>query len=173
MYKRNNKIDIAFYVTIFLVLSVLLTGCSKTRIQDDSNKFEVSDPKVTIAVDEESSIINTIDIAVNNVVGNTTANITSGGIAAIQGEWIYYSFNNQNIYKIKQDGSKPVKICDSDDVYYINAIDDWIYYLSVVDNYSTYKMKADGSEKTKIEGNIMDGAIQLLNGEIFYIDDWQ
>jgi len=34
-------------------------------------------------------------------------------------------------------------------------------------------MKVDGSERTKVGGNIMDGAIQLLNGEIFYIDDWQ
>jgi len=112
-----------------------------------------------------------------NIDGSQKTKLSSDQCSdmAIAVDWLYYENESDysKLYRMKTDGSQNTKLDDMEGCNYINVVGDWIYYLSVVDNYSTYKMKADGSEKTKIEGNIMDGAIQLLNGEIFYIDDWQ
>ncbi len=84
-----------------------------------------------------------------NYRGNSTGNLKNDGLAAIQGNWIYYS-GNDGIYKMKKDGSGIKKICD-DKAEYINIKGDWIYYRkSYYNNNSLYKVKTNGKNRTSL-----------------------
>ena len=88
-------------------------------------------------------------------IGNTSGNLSNLGIAALSGEWIYYtdyySMYQHNISKIHIDGSSHTQLC-SDYGQYINVIGDWVYYQNRGDGQeeNLYKIRTDGSEKTKI-----------------------
>lgn len=95
--------------------------------------------------------------AVNN---NSPNNMINKGLAAKQGEWIYYSSRpgtlnpEDGLWKMKEDGSHKVKL-DNGRISYINVIDDWIYYVkedSIYENSSIQKIKIDGSEKKTLVG---------------------
>lgn len=100
-------------------------------------------------------------------IGNSVGNILNGGIAAIEGDWIY-SINFDAIYKSKIDGTHKTKIIDVS-AEYINVVGDWIYYVNTGDKRSIYKIKIDGTGKTKLTEN--SGAyVHVVNGWIYYID---
>jgi hypothetical protein len=85
------------------------------------------------------------------VRGNSVGNIVNHGIAAKQGDWIYYCNKNDHfkIYKNKTDGRGREKIND-DDAWYINVVGDWIYYFTLDDGEKIYKVKIDGSERQQV-----------------------
>jgi hypothetical protein len=99
-----------------------------------------------------------------NKIGNTGGNIANGGEAALQGDWIYYSNENDSgkLYKINIDGTGKTKIFN-DQVAFINVEGDWIYYTDYSDHARLCKIKTDGTEKT----NLSDFAMYLN-----VIDDW-
>ena len=79
-----------------------------------------------------------------NTSGNTSGNINNIGIAAQQGDWIYYSNYNgvdgDKIYKIKTDGTGKIELT-GDRAFYINVAGDWIYYTNNDDGGKIYKIK--------------------------------
>ncbi|WP_188066182.1 DUF5050 domain-containing protein [Brevibacillus brevis] len=106
-----------------------------------------------------------------NVFGSDPVNINSyQSFVAVQGEWIFY--NNDGLYKIKQDGSSLQKL-SSDWAHNLNVVGDWIYYtrnkpvkefyqleMSPYEISYTYedvmelmKIKTDGSSKTVIKSS--------------------
>ena len=112
------------------------------------------------------------------IQGNTVGNISNGGIATIQDEWIYYQgYNLENkktsIYKEKTNGSEKTEIeSDSYDYPYLNVANNWVYYIkrnTDSQKYSICKMKTDGSEKTEIE-NDLDSArgLNVVGDWIYY-----
>lgn len=105
-----------------ILISIIFAGCSSTNTNTNS-----------------STTINT--------VGNTNGNINNGGIAAQQGDWIYY--DNDGLYKIKTEGTEKIKICD-DVARYINAAGNWIYYCNDADMDKLYKIKTDGTGRSRV-----------------------
>lgn len=91
-------------------------------------------------------------------------NIVNGGLAARQGDWIYYTSNdNGALYKMRTDGSGLVRLTNDDSVN-INVAGDWIYYRNQSCARSIYKIRTDGS-----------GRVGLNNDKSIYINvagDW-
>jgi hypothetical protein len=113
-------------------------------------------------------------VGVVNEYGNTLGNIHNYGNVAVQGDWVFYSYEKLGLWKEKLDGTNKKKICDSY-AEEINVIGDWLYcnLIEVTEkdgfNYNPlgfYKMKTDGSEKIKL----FDKRIESVNvvGEWIY-----
>jgi hypothetical protein len=106
-----------------------------------------------------------------NTIGNTSANIYNWGLAAIQGDWIYYANLNdgQKLYKIKTDNTGRAKVSD-DIVMNINVVGDWIYYSgNGGDGWSIYKIRTDGTGRTNL--NVNGGLVNVIGDLIFYKAD--
>ena len=110
----------------------------------------------------------------STTVGNSFSNINNVGIAAIQGNWIYYS--NGSIYKIKTDGSGKQKLnnATNSQLFYINVVDNRIYYVNWSngndsDTNHLYSMNTDGSDNKQIGKNYV-GSIYVVGDRIFYIN---
>jgi len=99
-------------------------------------------------------------------MGNSSGNIASGGLAAIQGEWIYF-FGGDGLYRKMIDGSNEEKLTDGN-LSYINVDGDIIYFTSIEwGNAGTvYRIEADGSNRQAILS--VDGRISNLH----VIGDW-
>ena len=93
---------------------------------------------------------------IHNTVGNTSGNIANGGRVAIQGDWVYYSFNG--LHTIKTNGSSHRRLND-DQASYINVIGDWIYYCNGSDGGKLYKVRTDGSDRQV-----------LYHANVFYVN---
>ncbi|MBC3887836.1 DUF5050 domain-containing protein [Acetobacterium paludosum] len=100
-----------------------------------------------------------------NTIGNTGGNIANWGYAALQGDWIYYSDQNDNgkLDKIKTDGSGKIKL-SAERTAYLNVVGDWIYFTDFSDQNRLAKIRTDGSEKTVLTD---EGAFYLN-----VIGDW-
>lgn len=101
-----------------------------------------------------------------NSVGNTAGNILNRGLAANQGDWIYYS--DKGIYKDKINGGNRTKVCE-DEAWYLNVIGEWIYFANVSDAYSLYKVKTDGTQKTKMNSEIVSD-LNVVGDWIYYVE---
>ena len=104
------------------------------------------------------------------VYGNTSSNLANGGMAAVNGDWIYFiNYGDYNsLYKINKDGSQEEKI-SSDYAYYLNYYDDWLYYCNASENSYIYKIKPDGTQRTLVSESaarnltIVDGWMYFVN----------
>jgi hypothetical protein len=111
--------------------------------------------------------------------GNLAGNINNFGLAAIQGEWIYYSNQGDNgsLYKMKIDGTEKTKLNNSA-IRYINVVGDWIYYsCSGRDDNDEYILDENGNRKNAIYKIRTDGKrkTELLRGsyrDITVAGDW-
>ncbi len=107
-----------------------------------------------------------------NTVGNTSGNIVSNGMAAVQGDWIYYRSGNNGgkLCAMMLDGSHKQVLCD-DDVWDINVVGEWIYYCS--GKYGCgdiYKIKIDGTGRQRLSGDDVEDAtyLQVVDGWMYY-----
>lgn len=105
-----------------------------------------------------------------NSSGNLAGNVDNDGLAATQGEWLYYTdlYYKGSIYKVRQDGTGKTKLTD-DVPLYINVSGDWVYYKNFKDN-KLYKIKTDGTGRTKLSDDNSDG-IMLAGDWIYYINE--
>lgn len=78
---------------------------------------------------------------------------SSSGICTSQGEWIYFTDtksdivnSDTSIYKMKNDGSEFIKLCDCS-AEEINVVGEYLYYA---DYNLIYRIKTDGTEKELI-----------------------
>ncbi len=102
--------------------------------------------------------------------GNTNGNVCLDGLAAKQGEWVYYTnYPFGGLYKSKEDGSSSTKLDYTSCLFrYINILGDWIYYSTGSD---IYKIKTDGSSKTRIVGDIYCRNMIVIGDIIYYVGD--
>jgi hypothetical protein len=113
-------------------------------------------------------------LTINNY-GNTNGNLSNGGIATIQGDWIYYS--NNGLYKININGTGKEKL-SNDDCRSINVIGDYIYYVINGDLYSNssngiYRIHTDGTKRELlINETIISGNITVVDDLIYYGTYW-
>lgn len=124
----------------------------------------------------------------HNILGNTIGNVINYGYTAIQGDWIYFIYpNEQNskigIYKIKTNGKEKQKVImeNIDDIVSINVYKDYIYFIGTlsgeysandtVDN-KIYRVKTDGTDLEVINDNFFNNScreIYVVNDLIYYI----
>lgn len=130
--------------------------------------------------------------------GNQEHRIISGNISNINvlGDWIYYvlaeknringvAVNKYNLYKMKSDGSSQSLVLT--DCYYINIINDAIYYMKYIDdmgyrkagikdyplindNGKIYRSIIDGTQP-KVLVNIKARKFVVSGDNIYYYDD--
>lgn len=73
-------------------------------------------------------------------------------------------------YKIRQDSERGNSIGNISNGGLVAQSGDWIYYQHTNDGFKLYKMRADGSEKTKLNDNI-SYCINVVEDWIYYINN--
>ncbi|MDC3418364.1 DUF5050 domain-containing protein [Aquibacillus salsiterrae] len=102
--------------------------------------------------------------------GNSSGNIANWGIAALQGDWVYFSNISQGykLYKMRLDGTGK-QLLASDRSLYINVVGDWIYYINQSDQAKMYKVRTDGTQKTRIDDQHSATVISVVGDWIYYV----
>ena len=132
----------------------------KTKIDHEETTDEI--PESPVTADNVTE-----DLSVTYTDGNNQGNITNGGHLAYDGEWYYYTGNDEDrMHRIKADGSKEEKLTDIP-ASCINVYEDHIYFVS--DAGELFRMKKDGSELTSLLPYGGDNA-RILKGRIYYGD---
>ena len=102
-------------------------------------------------------------------LGNTNYNISNGGRVDVENGWIYYSLDD-GLYKCKEDGTKKIKIFESEGgVYHINVVDDWVYF----NNIGVYRIKTDGTCYEQLAGEDVRGGLHLVDGKIYNSSEYR
>lgn len=120
----------------------------------------------------ESEFSSTAEITTKEKVnqrGNSGNNLMNGGLAAEQGDWIYFTnkYGYNSIYKIRKDGSDIKKLYEGS-IYSINVIGDWVYFSN---QYKFCKIKTDGSQYTEISN---EGSMNFcVIGDWVYYDEYE
>jgi hypothetical protein len=99
--------------------------------------------------------------------GNTPGNITSGGITAIKGGWIYYSNDNDGgrLYKMREDGSEKTRLSDRAGGY-VSVVGSWVYYGG---SEGIGRIRADGSKEELItDDNAPDACLNVVGDRVYY-----
>ncbi len=134
------------------------------------NKQPSEDAEVLVAEPEPEPEPEPKVIPVVNSVGNTVGNLVNGGLAAIQGDWIYFRSNQGgSLYKGNLASGGGASMVGTDSVWFINVSGDWIYYSNRDDNNRIYKIKTDGSERTAITDSSA-WFTTLVGDWIYYVD---
>jgi hypothetical protein len=93
-------------ILIILLACIFFTACNK--VEESVSPGETSAgtiaeiTTVSPSVDEDEPFPEAVNL---NEPGNTHGNIRNSGVAAIQGDWIYYTnfYDNVYLYKIRTD----------------------------------------------------------------------
>jgi hypothetical protein len=104
-----------------------------------------------------------------NERGNTSGNINNFGLAAMQGDWIFYG-NHTGIYRLRQDGSEEIQISNMS-AFGLNVVGDWVYFLHNKSQreWHIYRMKTNGTEVQLLLGDEEVMALYLnVVGEWMY-----
>ncbi|MEI8131595.1 MAG: DUF5050 domain-containing protein [Leptolinea sp.] len=107
-----------------------------------------STPQATVAATSNPSAIPDSALEENR---NGTGNSNNSGLAAIQGDWIYYRNDSDGgkIYRINLDGSKKEQL-NSDNSYNITVSGDWVFYRNDSDAGKLYRIPVNGGERKKL-----------------------
>lgn len=99
-----------------------------------------------------------------------TGNISNNGLAATDGEFIYYSnmADGGKIYKKSIEGVDEYPITE-DNAKFINIVGDYIYYSNLSDGGKIYRIKTDGTERTKLN-EVLSSYINVVGDYIYYIN---
>ena len=124
-----------------------------------------------IEQDEDDSQINLVKIKTNGKKKETLARDIDNRVITVTKKWVFY-YKNNNLYKVKLDGTDRSKIADKKISYY--CIDgNWIYYIySKEDNQYIAKMKLDGEKNVRLakadEANYYE-TLYVKGGKIYYV----
>lgn len=149
MRKRESMVKTIALTLIVFVFSIAFTACDKTSGGTQKDVF-----------------------------GNTNGNIANVGIAAKQGDWVYYSNTNSNagesadttLYKMKTDDSERQSLYDAKNgAFSINVVGDWIYFNELYGDSKNniYKIKTDGTNLQLLESIDYGRDISLI-----VVNDW-
>jgi len=121
---------------------------------------------------EEPDATEEVEVIVANFEGNTTGNLVNGGLAAVQGNWIYFRSNEGgSLYRGNLvDSGSGARIIGTDAAWFINVSGDFIFYSNRDDNNRLYRIKIDGSDRLALT----DGGawfVTLVDGWIYYVSE--
>ena len=183
---KKSKFSLSIISVLLLLATVIgCTGNAYIREKEpadvmssnDSSQFDSSgfDSSVNIP----SALPETSSEALSSVIsptappipkdtskrGNTIGNLQNGGIAAYDGEWIYYS-TDSGLYKVKNNGGDSVKL-HNERVNYINVYDGWVYFTNNAKRES-YRIKTDGKAFQRMTQSTY--RVEVVNGYVYGID---
>lgn len=151
-----------------------ITSSDKSHISNsDASKNDASND---ILNDNRSPIVedNTL-VSLSDVLGNNPNNTTHSFVSMLsgvakQGEWIYYTYNNYQIVKVKTDGTQKqvvysVTEYDRDTIYSLNVIDDTLIFI----NGGICKINTDGTDFKRLNETFATNLI--VKGNIGYFVD--
>lgn len=120
------------------------------------------------SVDEINTVGITSGNSFNKIKINNIWQGWQGGLLTSQGEWVYFSSQNENfaLYKMRSNGEN-IERLGEDSGSFLNIIGDWLYFCNLSDDGKLYKMRTDGSEKTKITDDSCE-FISVADGWIYY-----
>jgi hypothetical protein len=103
-----------------------------------------------------------------NTHGNTAGNINNFGIAAMQGDWIFYA-NHLGIFRVRQDGSDELQISNIG-AFGLNVVGDWIYFINqrTRDEWDVYRMKTNGTEVELLLADTIARFLHVHDGWIYF-----
>ena len=119
---------------------------SNNSSHNDDNNSHISDDTSLL---NESDIMNNNDTSIGTMwkeepYGFTApTNIVNGGLSNFDGDYYYYG--NTTLRSSNRYGSE-IKILYDGPAYYINIVDDKIYFVSPSDNYAICRIKKDGTD---------------------------
>lgn len=108
--------------------------------------------------------------AVVNDTGNSPGNIANGGIAALQGDQIFFRGNEGGALTVATLGADDARLISSDAAWFINVRGDWVYYSNRDDNNRLYRIRRNGSERSPLT----DGPawfVTVVEDRIYYISE--
>lgn len=161
-------VRVELFVFLFLIV-ILLVGCKNQNMNmkehnknvNTTHDFDIV-PKKTIEFKDNEDV--------DKYAGNVYGNIGNYGIAAKNGEWIYFSSMEEGLCKMKEDGSSKTLVLPDKSITYINIVDDYVYYTSLTNNSKLYKIKTDGTGiKMLSENDVSD--VYIVNGCIYFINN--
>jgi predicted small secreted protein len=141
---------------------------SQTPFQTIIGLFKPGDIPVSALIENpDSANESNVEITLAQPSGNSAGNINNLGLAAQQGEWIFFihKSDGNKIYKMKTDGTERSAV-NSDKSLFINVQGDWIYYMNMNDGRKIYKIKTDGTGRTSLNSDYSD--CMILVGEWIY-----
>jgi serine/threonine protein kinase len=148
---------------------------SLLEISAEPKKFNKPSKKVIVSIAATIVVVLTLFIAFNSAdnsieYGNSAGNIDNAGIAAQQGDWVYYMnwSDNEYLYKIQTDGTERTKL-SSDPCSYINVVGDWIFYINGSDRDTVYKIRTNGKSRKKLNDDISFD-ISVAGDWIYYMN---
>ena len=124
-----------------------------------------------IEQDTDNDQLNIIKIKTNGKNKETLARKIDKETITVTKKWIYY-YKNDNLYRVKLDGTDRTKVTDKKISYY--CIDgNWIYYIYETEsNQYIAKMKLNGEKNTRLakadETNYYE-TLYVKGGKIYYI----
>ncbi|MCL2487622.1 MAG: DUF5050 domain-containing protein [Oscillospiraceae bacterium] len=161
-----------------LVGKIILNEAQLDAADVDGNGVSITSARLILQflVDKISEFPREEELVSGNERGNTAGNISNSGLAAIQGDWIYY-FNLEGdweggLYRKRLDGSGKQKLLSDIQATYINVVGNWVY---CVDNLDTnregsggiWRVRTDGSSKKKISTDFAF-YMSVIGGWIYY-----
>ncbi len=167
--KKKTPSRFIIGTALFTVFAVTVIGIWSTELLSSNNVAvtELTDNN-DIEFIEEQRLKDEDEIV--NLKGNTAGNIVNGGIASIQGDWVYFRSNEGGSLYRGHLGGGESRIISADAAWFINVVGNWIYYSNRDDNERIYKIKTDGSNRTALT----DGAawfVTVHDDKIYYIKE--
>jgi serine/threonine protein kinase len=151
---------VVFGIALFALWSGGMLGGSSTTALD--NPAPDSGNEEEVVTDPNSGAV--------NLIGNSNGNIVNGGLAALQGDVVYFRSNEGGSLARGNLSGGGVKVISSDAAWFINVIGEWIYYSNRDDNNRIYKIKTDGSGRA----TLTDGGswfVTVVENWIYYISE--
>lgn len=182
-YPEFNKTVTSYNMTVMDeiesldIVAIPETQTSKVKILGNLN-FTAGQNVISIIVTATDGTTKNYEIIVDyqpsvpsdsNSKGNSGNNLMNGGIAAIQGDYIYYTTNTGEVYKQKTDGSSKMLIAPAGSTH-INVFDGWVYYIN---NFTVYAVRTDGTQVHPLTNNntgndIYARYLMVYNGYFYY-----
>lgn len=102
--------------------------------------------------------------------GNTSGNISNGGISVSSSEWIYFMnyADSSRLYRIRKNGDAEEKVSDNQ-AYFLNLMGNDLIYCNGSDGNRLYRMNLDDLSSSPISSDACENV--LVSGEwIYYIN---
>ncbi|MCL2070763.1 MAG: DUF5050 domain-containing protein [Oscillospiraceae bacterium] len=158
----NLKKTIAMLTALIMLVS--LSACDRNN-DDENGRSDRGerDPSIP-TLDWEAADADAVRLDVN-LRGNSSGNINNYGLAAVQGNWIYYVATNFQVFKTRADRvSAGVLVC-GDYALWLNVIGEWVYYSSLYGG--IHKIKTDSTEWTELTADNA-GYVNVVGDWVYY-----
>lgn len=128
------------------------------------------EPEVSEEIEEAVDLPGEEGLPVLSGEGSTAGNVVNGGLAAVDGQWIYFRSNEGGTLQREHIFDQEKQLISADSAWFINALDEWVFYINRDDNNRIYRVKGDGRGRIALTA---DSAwyLTLVDDQIYYINE--